>query len=355
MHNNNKFLQYKASISSGDVNKIVSLNDVKIAFYGKFNSKPIVRVKDHEVILGTPINFSAIAHDIGGRIISYAWDFGDNQIGNGAQVTHNYASEGAYTAKVTVTDNDGANATANINVLVNTYNCLSEAAPRSGPSAGHFTPSDAVIQEKAAEALLEYAQSKGIKLQDIDTTLEYYEAANDYITKHTTYTAIGEEVALTGWDWVTAKKLFTESGKRGCGNKYCGDCEDFAVTTEALLRAMGVSPKCAYVACSVTHCWNVLNVGSRFRIVEPQKNSIGSEFNSKSYEWKDAQGRNVYAATQVINDEVGRPYSSEAHPQTYTLNYPAKTGLPDSSKKCPVSYTTWAGQGDQTYFEDKCP
>ena len=350
LHNKNKYIQYKVILSSDDLNKIPHLDDFEITYYGKFNQKPIVNAKDQEVTLGTPVKFNATAIDIGGRIISYNWDFGDNATATGSSAVHTYAKPGAYNAKVTVVDNDGANATANIKVFVNTYNCLSEAEPGIGPASNLFTPSDSVIQQKATEALLEYAQSKGIKVQDIDTTIEFYEAANDYITKHMTYLA-----DTFGWDGVSAKTLFN-AGDRGCGNKYCGDCEDFAITTEALLRAMGVSPKCAYVACSRNHCWNILNIGSRFRIVEPQINSIGSEFNSKSYEWKDPQGNPNYATDNVFNDKVGIFYIvNDANPETYTLNYPSTSGLPDSSKKCPASYSIWKGEGDQTYFEDKCP
>lgn len=46
--------------------------------------------------------------DADGTIVSYAWDFGDSNVGSGAQPTHSYASAGTFTVTLTVTDDDGA-------------------------------------------------------------------------------------------------------------------------------------------------------------------------------------------------------------------------------------------------------
>jgi len=45
--------------------------------------------------------------DPGGRIVAYAWDFGDTWQGTGAQTTHTYESPGWYTATLSVTDDAG--------------------------------------------------------------------------------------------------------------------------------------------------------------------------------------------------------------------------------------------------------
>lgn len=49
--------------------------------------------------------------DSDGSIVSYKWAFGDGKIGSGKIVTHRYTRAGTYTAKLTVTDNNGATAT----------------------------------------------------------------------------------------------------------------------------------------------------------------------------------------------------------------------------------------------------
>ena len=45
--------------------------------------------------------------DSDGTIVSYAWNFGDGQLGSGAAINHTYSAPGQYTARLTVTDNEG--------------------------------------------------------------------------------------------------------------------------------------------------------------------------------------------------------------------------------------------------------
>src|SRR5204862_7303380 len=53
---------------------------------------------------GSPIAFTAAATDLWGNPVSYHWDFGDGAASDGQNVTHAYATEGTYTARVTGTD-----------------------------------------------------------------------------------------------------------------------------------------------------------------------------------------------------------------------------------------------------------
>jgi PKD repeat protein len=56
--------------------------------------------------------------DPDGSLVSYQWDFGDGNSGNGATATHAYAGPGSYTVALTVTDNRGAAATASTTVSI---------------------------------------------------------------------------------------------------------------------------------------------------------------------------------------------------------------------------------------------
>ena len=60
---------------------------------------------------------SAGSSDPDGSIASYGWNFGDGSTGTGASPSHTYA--GTYSAVLTVTDNRGATATAQVGITVN--------------------------------------------------------------------------------------------------------------------------------------------------------------------------------------------------------------------------------------------
>jgi PKD repeat protein len=54
------------------------------------------------------VNFDASnSSDLGGNIVSYEWDYGDQITGSGVNSTHVYSSEGIYTVTLKLTDNDG--------------------------------------------------------------------------------------------------------------------------------------------------------------------------------------------------------------------------------------------------------
>ena len=64
-----------------------------------------------EPVVNEVITFDASAsYDPDGYIVSYEWDFGDNNTGLGSIVTHSYSSARDYQVLLTVTDNDEATA-----------------------------------------------------------------------------------------------------------------------------------------------------------------------------------------------------------------------------------------------------
>ena len=68
---------------------------------------------------GGSANFSGAASvDPNGSLVSYHWDFGDGGTGDGASVAHTFAQDGAFTVRLTVTDNDGLTDTATFAVTV---------------------------------------------------------------------------------------------------------------------------------------------------------------------------------------------------------------------------------------------
>lgn len=104
----------------------------------------------------------ANATDEDGKIVSYAWDFGDGTKGTGAATSHTYARPGRYAARVTVTDDDGLTASATTNIDVADV----AAAPPSRPQqrivlqgitfpfdSAEISEADAPLLDVAAEQL----------------------------------------------------------------------------------------------------------------------------------------------------------------------------------------------------------
>ena len=75
---------------------------------------------------------SAGSNDNYGRIVSYAWDFGDGSSSSQANPSHEYQQVGSYSVVLTVTDNDGMTATDTIALNVNygalVDSCVNQAA-----------------------------------------------------------------------------------------------------------------------------------------------------------------------------------------------------------------------------------
>src|SRR5207247_7032028 len=65
---------------------------------------------DQSGILGSAVTLRGSGSDPDGTITSYRWDLGDGAAPSGAHASHAYATAGTYTAKLTVTDDRGAQA-----------------------------------------------------------------------------------------------------------------------------------------------------------------------------------------------------------------------------------------------------
>ncbi len=74
--------------------------------------------------------------DADGTIQSYAWTFGDGASSQGQVVTHTYSSSGAYTARLTVTDDDGATDSVNVTVTVDAPNAAPTGVATASPTSG---------------------------------------------------------------------------------------------------------------------------------------------------------------------------------------------------------------------------
>ncbi len=82
------------------------------------------------------VNFDASdSNDPDGSIQSYAWDFGDGASSSGVTTSHTYETADTYEATLTVTDNNGATASASETITVSSQ-------PTRIVDIRHFDPSD---------------------------------------------------------------------------------------------------------------------------------------------------------------------------------------------------------------------
>ncbi|WP_254552648.1 collagenase [Kitasatospora sp. MMS16-BH015] len=124
------FAAYLAKCNQGDCGTL-----------GQTNQPPTAAIA--AVVSGLNVNFTDASKDADGTIASRAWDFGDGTTSTAANPAHSYAKSGSYTVKLTVTDNQGATASATQTVTVaGTPECsdpdtrvLGKNCARSGLSA----------------------------------------------------------------------------------------------------------------------------------------------------------------------------------------------------------------------------
>lgn len=108
---------------------------------GITNRVPVARIYTPEAQREAPYTFTFDGLDSAdpvGNIVDYRWDFGDGTRVSGLTVDHTYASAGQYTVRLTVTDDDGATATDQIDVRATINGALPPRAvinrdPGAGP------------------------------------------------------------------------------------------------------------------------------------------------------------------------------------------------------------------------------
>lgn len=68
------------------------------------------------------VSFIGAGTDPDGMVVGYAWDFGDGGFSSSQSPSHTYASQGTFTVELTVSDDEGATATTQIQITVHPPN-----------------------------------------------------------------------------------------------------------------------------------------------------------------------------------------------------------------------------------------
>lgn len=123
--------------------RAISEADVKALFKDGPNRAPLANAGEDKTVYDASVVFDGTASgDSDGDIVSYAWDFGDGNTGDGAQATHQYAEAGVYTVTLTVTDDEGETSEDTVVITVN-----APGTPDSSWPAEWAALEDAVVIE----------------------------------------------------------------------------------------------------------------------------------------------------------------------------------------------------------------
>jgi PKD repeat protein len=111
---------YTAYVEMKDTFGDTYLDSVEIKVNSLFNKVPDVNASADKLdgVVPLTVSFSVQAQDPDGDLLSYSWDFGDGAVSNEQNPVHTYEEEGVYTATVTVDDNHGGIATAQLLIKV---------------------------------------------------------------------------------------------------------------------------------------------------------------------------------------------------------------------------------------------
>ena len=205
-------------------------------------------------------------------------------------------------------------------------NCFDDASPGSGISSHLISLNDSVVYESAIKALQFYAENTLSNLSELNTSNKYIDSVVYYLNYN-----MGSNHSFIR---KPASYIIKYSHNKSCGKEYCGDSTDRAILTTALLRSLSVSWRCAYVAESDNHVFNIVDYLEAYRIVD--RGYLGYYFYTGTYTQN-------YAVNNIWNDYLGGYNADLVHPSEQTYNYP-------DGPVCPTG-----GWTDQTYYIDGCP
>lgn len=403
VHAGKPWYQYRVVMSTPDGRDSPLVTNISFVYSGVRQAPPVavIEASPRQGVGATTFNFSAgNSYDADGQIVSYVWTFGDGTTGTGRDVSHRYEQPGTYFVQLTVTDTQGATSTSVVDATILTFDCLTPDASGSA-NGGLYAIEDEKTQALARQALVSYANARGMRVSDINTAEERFEAVLQFMNTHMSYLAHESCSALArgaGSDeTLSVPELFDAGGACACpkGALFCGVCRDYSATFTTLARAVGIHSSCVYDAemaflrplgrtDASFHAYNVIAYNGAYRVVEPQSGDLSAKFASGALSWTNADGVPHYLTGGVRNDKVslGQPrilsvsggdYSGASLASVRGLNpsvgekidnYQSVSGVPSTSTRCASIANVTHGQPFRTQiggwdpvrlFADVCP
>jgi hypothetical protein len=219
--------------------------------------------------------------------------------------------------------------------------CFADADFGSAEDASYFCLRSSAVLDTAKLALEEYANClrdpdcratlrvsdplmdfSAVTVVDLGQNTDYImEAVAYYVDQHTAYVDDsgcnicdpGGGPAFDPGGAINAEDMILLSGSRSgigagyqqvdtCPNDYCGDCEDYAILREALMRSLGISWRCAFCADHYDsyfgdgHTFNLVYYRNKWRIMD--YGPLGTYFSIRRY-WDAHNPHNIW------NDQEG--------------------------------------------------
>ncbi len=160
---------------------------LQVCYYGAQNQPPVAKFT-YSPENPTPnqnVTFNASSsYDPYGTITNYQWDFGDGSTASGVTVQHSYSSAGTYTVTLTVTDNNGLQASISKQLSVsagetvpdNVDDTLEQLVSKYNPSFDWKTetPSKQDVMQAVINAVIQYfgAQNQTEKQQILNDVVQ---------------------------------------------------------------------------------------------------------------------------------------------------------------------------------------
>ena len=129
---------YTVELTVDDDNGGTDTDEVTVTASEAPNTAPVADANGpYTGTAGNAVSFDGSgSFDLDGTIVSYVWDFGDDNTGSGVAPDHTYPTPGPYTVTLTVTDDDGATATDTTNADITEAPNTAPVADANGPYTG---------------------------------------------------------------------------------------------------------------------------------------------------------------------------------------------------------------------------
>jgi len=248
--------------------------------------------------------------------------------------------------------------------------CMADAGFGSGPESDKFSFGTYGVRHASSNALMEYADClqddacrsglptapiltdySSVSAEDLETSPDtIQEAVGYYVDQHMEY--LYDDLWGSGAPNIQDAEYTIEQSSSRCSMDYCGDCEDHAILRHALMRQLGVSADCAWLADHIDgywgtggHTFNIVNYRNKWRILDYK--AMGYYFTDRWDShvarslWNDRDGE--YWCAEWIDNVAGAGGCDDISPGSRTWNYAG-------GDHCPASWS-----GEETYHTDVCP